>query len=63
MATIVFQQMSKLVTDYVMGASGTVTPPASWTMGFHYGGRFGCEHGTWLRVECHRYRIERQRDR
>lgn len=33
MATIVFQQMSKLVTDYVMGASGTVTPPASWTMG------------------------------
>ena len=33
MATIVFQQMSKLVTDYVMGASGTVTPPSSWTMG------------------------------
>lgn len=33
MATIVFQQMSKLVTDYVMGNSGTVTPPASWTMG------------------------------
>ena len=33
MATIVFQQMSKLVTDYVLGASGSVTPPASWTMG------------------------------
>lgn len=33
MATIVFQQMSKLVTDYVLGASGTVTPPSSWTMG------------------------------
>ena len=33
MATIVFQQMSKLVTDYVMGASGSVTPPSSWTMG------------------------------
>jgi hypothetical protein len=25
--------MSQLVTDYVMGASGTITPPASWTMG------------------------------
>jgi hypothetical protein len=33
MATIVFQQMSKLVTDYVLGASGTVTPPSAWTMG------------------------------
>lgn len=33
MATIVFQRMSQLVTDYVMGASGTITPPASWTMG------------------------------
>jgi len=33
MATVVFQQMSKLVTDYVLGASGTVTPPSSWTMG------------------------------
>jgi hypothetical protein len=33
MATIVFQQMSKLVTDYVLGASGTVTPPTAWTMG------------------------------
>lgn len=33
MATIVFQRMSQMVTDYVLGASGTVTPPASWTMG------------------------------
>lgn len=33
MAVLAFQQMSKLVTDYVMGASGTVTPPASWTIG------------------------------
>lgn len=33
MAVIAFQQMSKLVTDYVMGASGTVVPPSSWTMG------------------------------
>lgn len=27
------QQLSKLVTDYVLGASGSVTPPSSWTMG------------------------------
>lgn len=33
MATIVFQQMSKFVTDYVLGASGSVLPPSSWTMG------------------------------
>jgi hypothetical protein len=33
MAVIVHQQFSKLVTDYLLGASGTVTPPASWTMG------------------------------
>lgn len=33
MASIVFQQMSKFVTDYVLGASGSVLPPASWTMG------------------------------
>lgn len=33
MATIVFQRMSQLVTDYVLGASGTITPPSSWTMG------------------------------
>lgn len=32
-ATIVFQRMSQLVTDYVLGASGSITPPASWTMG------------------------------
>lgn len=33
MASIVFQQMSKFVTDYVLGASGSVLPPAAWTMG------------------------------
>jgi len=33
MATIVFQQASKLFTDYVLGASGTVTPPSAWTVG------------------------------
>lgn len=33
MATIVFQPMSQLVTDYVLGASGTEVPPASWTVG------------------------------
>lgn len=33
MATIVFQPMSQLVTDYILGNSGTETPPASWTMG------------------------------
>jgi hypothetical protein len=32
-ATIVFQRMSQLLTDYVLGASGSITPPASWTMG------------------------------
>ena len=32
-AVLAFQQMSKLVTDYIMGSSGTVTPPSSWTMG------------------------------
>lgn len=31
-ATIIFLQMDKLVTDYVMGASGTVTPPTTWQM-------------------------------
>jgi hypothetical protein len=30
-AVIVFQRMSQLLTDYVLGASGTITPPASWT--------------------------------
>lgn len=33
MAVIVHQRMSQLVTDYVLGASGTIVPPASWTMG------------------------------
>lgn len=33
MATIVFQRASQLFTDYVLGASGSITPPASWTMG------------------------------
>ena len=33
MATIVFQRMSQFITDYVLGASGTIIPPASWTMG------------------------------
>ncbi len=33
MAVVVFQRMSQLVTDYVMGASGAITPPAAWTMG------------------------------
>lgn len=33
MATIVFQPMSQLVTDYVLGASATETPPSGWTMG------------------------------
>jgi len=32
-AVIAFQRLSQLVTDYVLGASGTITPPASWTMG------------------------------
>ena len=30
MATIAFQRLSQLVTDYVMGASGSITPPATW---------------------------------
>jgi hypothetical protein len=33
MAVLAYQQMSKLVTDYVMGASGSVTPPSAWTLG------------------------------
>ena len=32
-AVIVFQPMSQLLTDYVLGASATEVPPASWTMG------------------------------
>lgn len=30
MAVIAFNRLEQLVTDYVMGASGTVTPPATW---------------------------------
>jgi hypothetical protein len=33
MAVIAFQRASQLFTDYVLGNSGTITPPASWTMG------------------------------
>jgi hypothetical protein len=33
MAVLAFQKLSQLVTDYILGASGTVTPPSSWTMG------------------------------
>src|SRR3954447_26656578 len=32
-AVIAFQRLSQLVTDYVLGASATITPPAAWTMG------------------------------
>lgn len=30
MAAIVFQRWSQLGTDYVLGASGSIVPPASW---------------------------------
>lgn len=30
---IAFQRLSQLVTDYVLGNSGSIVPPASWTMG------------------------------
>lgn len=30
MAVIAFQRLSQLVTDYVMGASGSIVPPADW---------------------------------
>ena len=33
MAVLVHQRMSQLVTDYVLGASGSIVPPSSWTMG------------------------------
>lgn len=33
MAVLVHQRMSQLVTDYVLGGSGSIVPPASWTMG------------------------------
>lgn len=32
MAVIVFQRYSQLGTDYVLGNSGTITPPATWTV-------------------------------
>lgn len=32
MAVIAFQRLSQLVSDYVLGASGSITPPAAWTM-------------------------------
>ena len=32
MAVLAFQRLSQLVTDYILGNSGTITPPASWTM-------------------------------
>lgn len=33
MAAFTFNRMAFLVTDYVMGASGSITPPSSWRMG------------------------------
>lgn len=33
MAVIAFQRLSQLVTDYILGNSGSITPPASWTIG------------------------------
>jgi hypothetical protein len=33
MATIVFSRMSQLVTDYILGNSGSILPPSAWTMG------------------------------
>src|SRR6266576_4387571 len=32
-AVLAYQQLSKLVTDYLLGNSGSVTPPSGWTMG------------------------------
>jgi hypothetical protein len=32
-AVLAYQQLSKLVTDYLLGNSGTVLPPSGWTMG------------------------------
>jgi hypothetical protein len=32
-AVIAFQRLSQLVTDYILGNSGTIVPPSSWTMG------------------------------
>jgi hypothetical protein len=33
MAVLAFQRMSQLVTDYVLGNSGTIVPPSGWTTG------------------------------
>ena len=33
MAVLAFQRLSQLVTDYVLGNSGSITPPSPWTMG------------------------------
>lgn len=30
MAVLTFQRMSQLLTDYVLGNSGTITPPSTW---------------------------------
>lgn len=32
MAVIAFQRLSQLVTDYDLGASGSITPPATWQL-------------------------------
>ena len=32
-AVIVFQRFSQLFTDYVLGASGSITPPTDWRVG------------------------------
>lgn len=32
MATLAFQRLSQLVTDYDMGNSGSITPPATWQL-------------------------------
>jgi hypothetical protein len=32
MAVIAFQRLSQLVTDYVMGASGSIVPPTDWRL-------------------------------
>lgn len=37
MAVIVFQRFSQLVTDYVLGNSGTIVPPSGWTIALSIG--------------------------
>lgn len=32
MAVIAFQRLSQLVTDYVLGNSGSITPPSTWQL-------------------------------